>query len=229
MREKGCASAPGIPEDVLVDLLPHGKVDLPRVSHVAGGPLYRAIKRAFDVVSCSAALVVLAIPMAFIALRVKSESPGPAIYAQERVGLAGKTFMLYKFRSMRVDAEVAGVRWATGDDPRVTPFGAFMRKTRLDELPQFWNVVKGDMSIVGPRPERPAFCEAFRERIGGWDQRTLVRPGITGLAQVSGGYDLLPREKAAIDIEYIESRSAALDLKIMLATLGVLRTGEGAR
>ena len=104
-----------------------------------------------------------------------------------------------------------------------------MRNTRLDEIPQFWNVVRGDMSLVGPRPERPAFCAAFRERIDGWDQRTLVRPGITGYAQISGGYELLPKEKAALDIEYLENRSLLLDVKIMLSTLGVLKTGEGAR
>lgn len=219
-----------IAEDVLAELLPdEGVVALPCLHRINGGLGYRFMKRAFDIVSCSAALLVLAVPMAVISCKIKRESPGPALYAQTREGKDGKPFKLYKFRSMYIDAEARGARWAAGDDPRVTPFGDFMRKTRLDEIPQFWNVVKGDMSLVGPRPERPAFCREFEKRIDGWSQRTVVRPGITGLAQVEGGYELLPKEKAAIDIRYIETRSIGLDLKIMLATLGVLKTGEGAR
>lgn len=220
----------GIAADVLEKLLPdEGVVELPRVRKVAGGPVYRFAKRAFDVVSCGAALIVLAIPMAIIAAKIKSESSGPVIYAQRRVGKDGKVFELYKFRSMYTDAEARGARWAAEDDPRVTPFGKTMRKTRLDELPQFWNVVKGDMSLIGPRPERPAFHEEFCRRIDGWEQRLLVKPGISGLAQVEGGYELLPKEKARLDIEYIENRSAALDLSIIWRTLHTVKTGNGAR
>ena len=223
------ARAADIAADVLEKLLPDETVELPEVECVGGGVAYRALKRAFDVCACALALVVMAVPMLVIAARIRRESPGPAIYAQEREGLGGRPFKLYKFRSMYADAEDRGARWAASGDPRVTPYGAHLRRTRMDEIPQFWNVVKGDMSLVGPRPERPVFCRAFRERIRGWDQRTLVRPGITGLAQVEGGYELLPKEKARFDIEYIESRSLLLDLKIMLKTLGVLKTGEGAR
>lgn len=220
----------GIAADVLEKLLPdEGVVELPRVRKVAGGPVYRFVKRAFDVVSCGAALIVLAIPMAIIAAKIKSESSGPVIYAQRRVGKDGKVFELYKFRSMYTDAEARGARWAAEDDPRVTPFGKTMRKTRLDELPQFWNVVKGDMSLIGPRPERPAFHEEFCKRIDGWEQRLLVKPGVSGLAQVEGGYELLPKEKARLDIEYIESRSVALDLKLIFRTLRTVKTGDGAR
>lgn len=220
----------GIAADVLEKLLPDDEVVvLPRVREVAGGPLYRFAKRAFDVVACAAALVVLAIPMAVIALKIKSESPGPVIYAQRRVGKDGKVFELYKFRSMYSDAEARGARWAAEGDPRVTPFGRTMRKTRLDEIPQFWNVVKGDMSLIGPRPERPAFHEEFCKRIDGWDQRLLVKPGISGLAQVEGGYELLPKEKARLDIEYIESRSLGLDWSIIWRTLHTVKTGDGAR
>lgn len=103
------------------------------------------------------------------------------------------------------------------------------RPEALDELPQFWNVVKGDMSLIGPRPERPAFHEEFRRRIDGWEQRLLVKPGVSGLAQVEGGYELLPKEKARLDIEYIETRSAALDIKLIFRTLRTVKTGDGAR
>lgn len=122
---------------------------------VGGGVAYRFVKRAFDVVSCGCALIVLAIPMGVIALKIKSESSGPVIYAQRRVGKGGKIFNVYKFRSMYTDAEARGAQWAQGDDPRVTPFGKVMRKTRMDEIPQFWNVFKGDipLRILKTRPE----------------------------------------------------------------------------
>lgn len=220
----------GIAADVLAELLPdEGVVELPKLSHISGSLVYRFVKRAFDVCSCGVALVLLAIPMAVIALKIKRESPGPVIYAQRRVGLNGKVFNLYKFRSMYQDAEVAGARWAQDGDPRVTPFGKFLRNKRLDEIPQFWNVVKGDMSLIGPRPERPAFHEVFCERIRGWEQRVAVKPGITGLAQVEGGYDLLPKEKAKIDILYIERRDARMDWDIIWRTIRTMISGEGAR
>lgn len=220
----------GIAPDVLASLLPdEGVVELPRVRRIAGSLGYRFVKRAFDVCSCGVTLVLLAIPMAVIAVKIRRESPGPAIYAQRRVGLNGKVFNLYKFRSMYQDAEVRGAQWAKDEDPRVTPFGRFLRNKRLDEIPQFWNVVRGDMSLIGPRPERPAFHEVFCERIHGWEQRVMVKPGITGLAQVEGGYDLLPKEKARIDIAYIESRCIKLDFGIIWRTIRTMISGEGAR
>lgn len=220
----------GIAPDVLASLLPdEGVVELPRVKRISGGLGYRSMKRAFDVCSCSVALVLLAIPMAVIALKIRRESPGPAIYAQRRVGLNGRVFNLYKFRSMYQNAEVRGAQWAKDEDPRVTPLGRFLRNKRLDEIPQFWNVVKGDMSLIGPRPERPAFHEVFCERIRGWEQRVMVKPGITGLAQVEGGYDLLPKEKARIDIAYIENRCVKLDFGIIWRTIRTMVSGEGAR
>ena len=130
---------------------------------------------------------------------------------------------------MYSDAEARGAQWAVGDDPRVTPFCRFMREKRIDEIPQFWNIVKGDMSLIGPRPERPAFCQEFEKRIHGWNYRTFVKPGLSGLAQVTGGYDLLPKEKIVLDLEYIECRSMRVDLRIIFKTLGVVSTGEGAR
>ena len=145
----------GIPADVLEKLLPGDDVAELAKPIVAGGLGYRFVKRAFDVCSTGCALIILAIPMGVIALKIKLESPGPVIYAQERVGKNGKPFMVYKFRSMYVDAEKRGAQWAQDDDPRVTPFGKVMRKTRLDEIPQFWNVFKGDipLRILKMRPE----------------------------------------------------------------------------
>ena len=218
-----------IPQEVLEELMPGDEVVvLPRVE-LARKPFYDFAKRAFDFVACSLALILLAIPMVVIACKVKLDSPGPAIYAQRRVGRGGRVFEMYKFRSMYLDAEANGARWAVGDDPRVTPFGRFMRRTRLDELPQFWNVIKGDMSLIGPRPERPAFAEEFEKRIVGFNQRALVRPGLSGLAQVTGGYELLPKNKVMYDLEYIENRGLLLDAKIMAKTVAIIFTGNGAR
>ena len=145
----------GIPADVLAKLLPGDDVIELEMPVVGGNLAYRLVKRAFDLISCSCALIILAIPMGVIALKIKSESPGPVIYAQRRVGKGGRIFNVYKFRSMYTDAEARGARWAQGDDPRVTPFGKVMRKTRMDEIPQFWNVLKGDipLRILKTRPE----------------------------------------------------------------------------
>ena len=222
-------SESGIPSEVLERLLPGDDVVVLDEPVVAGSLGYRFAKRVFDIVACGCALAVLAMPMCIIAVKIRLESPGPAIYAQRRVGKDGKVFRVYKFRSMYIDAEKHGAQWAQGDDPRVTPFGKLMRRTRMDEIPQFWNVLKGDMSLVGPRPERPVFCEEFEKRIHGWHYRTKVRPGLSGLAQVTGGYDLLPREKVLLDLKYIETRGIVLDLSIVFKTLGVMGTGEGAR
>ena len=219
----------GIPREVLEVLLPGDDILELEEPEVGGSLAYRFVKRAFDIVSCGLALIVLAVPMVVIAIKIKSESEGPIIYAQRRVGKDGRVFKIYKFRSMYTDAEARGAQWAQDEDPRVTPFGKVMRNTRLDEIPQFWNVVKGDMSLVGPRPERPAFSDEFEKRIHGWSHRTKVRPGISGLAQVMGGYDLLPREKIVFDLRYIETRSVMQDIAIMMRTLGVVGTGEGAR
>lgn len=229
------SNTPGLSESdialgVLDTLLPdEDVVVLPKVSKISGGILYRGTKRVFDVAASSVALIALAIPMGVIAAKIKSESEGPAFFSQRRLGKDGKVFSLYKFRSMFTNAELKGAQWATEGDPRVTPFGKFLRATRLDELPQFWNVIKGDMSLIGPRPERPVFSEEFARRIDGWNQRLLIRPGISGLAQVKGGYELLPKEKARYDIEYIETRSIGMDLRIMAKTLVTIFRKQGAR
>jgi Undecaprenyl-phosphate glucose phosphotransferase len=179
------------------------------------------VKRGLDVVLSSAAMVLLAIPLAIIAAFVKWTSPGPVFYKQERMGLDGKAFTVFKFRSMHQDAEDdTGPVWAGDDDPRATTVGRWLRKLDLDELPQFWNVLKGDMSIVGPRPERPFFVEQFKHRIPQYMLRHKVKAGITGWAQVNGWRGNTSLEKRIeYDLYYIENWSVTLDLKIMWLTL----------
>ena len=179
------------------------------------------IKRAIDTVLSGAALIALAIPGAVITLLVRLTSPGPVFYKQERMGLDGRAFAVYKFRTMHAGAEDStGPIWARENDPRVTPVGRWLRKLDLDELPQFWNVLKGDMSIVGPRPERPFFVEQFKHRIPQYMLRHKVKAGITGWAQVNGWRGNTSLEKRIeYDLYYIENWSVTLDLKIMWLTL----------
>ncbi|WJQ00224.1 sugar transferase [Geobacillus stearothermophilus] len=153
---------------------------------------YPYVKRFLDILLSLLALPI-AIPIILIfAVIIKLETPGPAFFLQERVGLHGKYFKVIKLRSMGVNAEQNGAQWAAKNDPRVTKVGAFIRKTRIDELPQLFNVLKGDMSLIGPRPERPMFTAQFNEEIPGFIDRLQVKPGITGWAQVNGGYDIIP-------------------------------------
>ncbi|WP_233253013.1 MULTISPECIES: exopolysaccharide biosynthesis polyprenyl glycosylphosphotransferase [unclassified Geobacillus] len=190
---------------------------------------YPYVKRVLDILLSLLALPI-AIPIILIfAVIIKLETPGPAFFLQERVGLHGKYFKVIKLRSMGVNAEKNGAQWATKNDPRVTRVGAFIRKTRIDELPQLFNVLKGDMSLIGPRPERPMFTAQFNEEIPGFIDRLQVKPGITGWAQVNGGYDITPREKLELDRYYIDNMSFWLDLKIILKTIKVCITGDGAR
>ena len=179
------------------------------------------IKRTIDVLLSAAALLILAVPVALIAALVKLTSPGPVFYRQERMGLDGKAFTVFKFRSMHQGAEeTTGPVWARDDDPRVTTLGRWLRRLDLDELPQFWNVWKGDMSIVGPRPERPFFVEQFKHRIPQYMLRHKVKAGITGWAQVNGWRGNTSLEKRIeYDLYYIENWSVRLDLKIMWLTL----------
>ncbi len=179
------------------------------------------LKRLSDIVLSFATLVVLSIPLLIIAALVKWTSPGRVFYKQERMGLDGKAFSVYKFRSMYVDAEdSSGPVWARDDDPRATPVGRWLRRFDLDELPQFWNVLKGDMSIVGPRPERPFFVEQFKHRIPQYMLRHKVKAGITGWAQVNGWRGNTSLEKRIeYDLYYIENWSVSLDIKIMWLTV----------
>ena len=179
------------------------------------------VKRGLDIVVSSAGLAVLGIPLAAIALFVRLTSRGPVFYRQERTGLDGKPFTIVKFRSMYDNAERdTGPVWTKPDDPRVTPLGRFLRRSNIDELPQLWNVLRGDMSVVGPRPERPHFVEQFRHRIPSYMLRHKVKAGLTGWAQVNGWRGNTPLEKRIeYDLYYIENWSVRLDLKIMWLTL----------
>ena len=192
--------------------------------------MYPYIKRGADVILSLLALICLSPVYLIVALAVKISSPGPVLFRQQRVGRGGRLFTIYKFRTMRTDTPRDTATHLLQDPARyITGVGAFLRRSSLDELPQFWNVVKGDMSLIGPRPERPIFSEEFARRIDGWDQRLLIRPGVSGLAQVTGGYELLPKEKARYDIEYIESRSLGLDVRIVIRTLITVFKRQGAR
>jgi Undecaprenyl-phosphate glucose phosphotransferase len=180
-----------------------------------------AVKRSIDVAISSVALLCFALPFAIVALLVRLTSRGPVFYRQDRTGLDGKSFSIVKFRSMFDDAERdTGPVWTVPGDPRVTPLGRFLRRSNLDELPQLWNVLRGDMSIVGPRPERPHFVEQFKHRIPQYMLRHKVKAGLTGWAQVNGWRGNTPLEKRIeYDLYYIENWSVRLDLKIMWLTL----------
>ena len=191
--------------------------------------LFLVAKRVFDIVCSFLGLLILAIPMMIIALIITIDSPGAPIFKQERLGINGKPFMIYKFRSMRLDAEENGPQWADEQDPRCTHFGQILRRTRLDELPQFYNILRGDMSFVGPRPERAYFYGEFEKYIPGFSNRLMVVPGLTGYAQVNGGYSLKPEEKIIYDMEYIEHRSVLMDVKCIIKTVSLIFTHEGAR
>ncbi|HEX7343806.1 MAG TPA: exopolysaccharide biosynthesis polyprenyl glycosylphosphotransferase, partial [bacterium] len=191
----------------------------------------RTLKRLIDIV-VSFVVLVLGLPLLLlIALAIRLDSRGPALYIQQRVGRGGRLFTLYKYRSMVHQAEAdTGPIWADKNDPRITRVGRFMRRLHLDELPQFINILRGDMSLVGPRPERPSFVEQFRNAIPLYERRLNVKPGITGWAQVKHKYDESltdVMDKLRYDLFYLENMSLALDLKIILSTVGVVLSGKG--
>jgi lipopolysaccharide/colanic/teichoic acid biosynthesis glycosyltransferase len=166
--------------------------------------------------------------MGLVAAAIWLTSPGPVIFRQVRVGRGGSSFTMYKFRTMHLEAERGtGPVLATENDPRVTRLGRFLRATRLDELPQLWNVLSGDMSFVGPRPERPEFVRQFEVEIQGYRERLKVRPGLTGYAQVNGEYHTSPATKLKYDLAYMYNRSFLLDLKILSETAKVILTRRG--
>lgn len=190
---------------------------------------YLFTKRLFDIVASLLAGVILLVPMLIIALVIRMDSSGPALFRQERLGKNGKPFTILKFRSMHLDAEVNGPQWAVVNDHRCTRVGRVLRNSRLDELPQIWNILKGDMSFVGPRPERACFYDEFEKYIPGFHNRLQIKPGLTGWAQINGGYDLSPEEKLVYDMEYIKNCSVRVDMICILRTTSLIFTHEGAR
>jgi len=190
-------------------------------------------KKITDILLASALLLTALPLMLLVALAIKYDSPGPMFYRQERVGLRGRHFKVLKFRSMRQDAEADGRPvWAAAQDDRITRVGRFIRWARIDELPQLLNVLRGEISVIGPRPERPYFVEQFNKLIPSYDERHSVLPGITGWAQVNYPYGASledAREKLRYDLYYIANYSFRLDLQILLATVRVVLSGKGAR
>lgn len=193
-------------------------------------PGYARTKRLFDLLfAVGLGLVILPL-LPIVALAIRLESPGSILYSQTRIGLGGTTFRIYKFRSMRQDAEKDGAKWAEAGDPRVTKVGRIMRLTRIDELPQIWNVLRGDMTVVGPRPERPEFTELLAKEIPGYDLRHTVKPGLTGWAQVCYRYTSSvkdTRNKVEYDLYYVKHLSLGLDARILARTVGVVLGRKG--
>lgn len=191
----------------------------------------RKIKRLMDIVISTVILTVFSPLWLLIALAIKIDSKGPVLYKQKRVGKDGKEFTIYKFRSMIHEAEsMTGPRWAEREDARITRIGRLIRPARLDEAPQFLNVLKGEMSLIGPRPERPYFVEKFKHQIPFYSCRLKVQPGITGWAQIKGAYDTSfenVKTKLQYDLFYLENMSLRMDLKILLNTIYVMLMGKG--
>lgn len=190
---------------------------------------YENIKSSIEFI-LSLLLLIIAVPICILAcIAIYVELRVNPIYTQKRVGLNGRVFKIYKLRSMYIDAEKDGPKWASENDGRITKVGRIIRKTRIDELPQLVNILKRDMSFIGPRPERPEFIKEFIKYIPDFNDRLLVKPGITGWAQVNGGYSLTPKEKLEFDKYYIKNRGFKLDLLILIKTIIVIFTRHGAR
>lgn len=211
---------------VILPFEPTKEYEVESVGELSPKPVYEAIKRCFDMILSAFLLLLFAIPMLVIGVAVRITSPGPALYSQERLGEDGKQITICKFRTMVSDSEIDTIRWSYDDDPRVTPLGRILRKYHIDELPQLWDIFRGVLSFVGPRPERQVFYDAFETYIHGFHERLKVKPGLTGLAQITGGSSMPPEEKIVCDIEYIKNRSVMLDVKILVKTLVVVFLGR---
>lgn len=199
---------------------------------IGARPLYQRVKRLIDITVVVIASPLLLPAFLILALLIKLDSPGPVFYFQERIGKGNVPFRMVKFRSMHVDSEAAGAQFTAEDDPRITRVGRFMRRFRIDELPQLWNVLAGEMSLIGPRPEQVVFAKEYGKEIPSYSWRHLVKPGITGWAQVQQGYAAGTDDtytKLEYDLYYIKNQSIWLDLSILLRTVGIVLTGNGAR
>jgi sugar transferase (PEP-CTERM system associated) len=195
-------------------------------------PSQQIARRIVSTLTAATGLLLFVPFFPFVVLMVRLSSPGPIFFRQTRVGMGGRNFTVYKFRTMRIDAEASGAKWASKDDPRATRVGSFMRKVRLDEVPQLWNVLRGDMGFVGPRPERPEFVPWLSENIPYFDLRHMIRPGLTGWAQVRYGYGSTleeAREKLEYDLYYIKHMTLGLDLLIMFETVKTILRRRGAQ
>ena len=192
-------------------------------------PAYFVFNRSMDIIISFIMLLLLSPILVLLCILIPIDSAGAPFFHQERLGKNGKSFKVIKLRSMGLDAEKNGPKWACKEDARVTKVGAFLRRTRFDEVPQFLNVLKGEMSLIGPRPEREYFYKEFDKSLPNFKRRLLVKPGLTGWAQVNGGYDLSPEEKLTFDVYYIQHRSISMDIKILLLTLAIIFSGNGAR
>jgi sugar transferase (PEP-CTERM system associated) len=195
-------------------------------------PSQQIARRIVSTLTAAVGLLLFLPFLPFVVLLVRLSSPGPIFFHQTRVGMGGRNFQVHKFRTMRTDAEASGAKWATKNDPRVTKIGMFMRKTRLDEVPQLWNVLCGDMGFVGPRPERPEFVPMLAEKIPYFELRHMIRPGLTGWAQVRYGYGATleqAREKLEYDLYYIKHMTLGLDLLIMFETVKTIVRRQGAQ
>lgn len=206
--------------------------DLARANALRTPGLASASKRAFDVAAAMALIVAFSWLLILTAIAIRLDSAGPSLYRQRRVGKDGREFDIYKFRSMRADAEKNGAQWARTGDDRITRVGRFIRRTRIDEIPQAFNILKGEMSFVGPRPERPVFVAMLEKEIPQYHDRHLVKPGITGWAQVRHSYTASvdgAREKLCYDLFYVKHFSLLLDVLIVLMTVRVAVLGIGSR
>jgi lipopolysaccharide/colanic/teichoic acid biosynthesis glycosyltransferase len=211
----------------------NSKVRVPRQEQIQISaqliPAYFVFKRSMDIIISFIMLLLLSPILVLLCILIPIESAGAPFFHQQRLGRNGKSFKVIKLRSMGLDAEKNGPKWASKEDARVTKVGAFLRRTRFDEVPQFLNVLKGEMSLIGPRPEREYFYKEFDKFLPNFKRRLLVKPGLTGWAQVNGGYDLTPEEKLTFDLYYIQHRSISMDIKILLLTLAIIFSGNGAR
>lgn len=206
--------------------------DLARANALRAPGLARMSKRAFDILAALVLIAAFSWLLLLTAFAIRVDSAGPALYRQRRVGKDGREFDIYKFRSMRVDAEKDGARWASTDDDRITRVGRFIRRTRIDEIPQAFNILKGEMSFVGPRPERPEFVATLEKEIPRYHERHLVKPGITGWAQVRHTYTASvegARDKLCYDLFYVKHFSLLLDVLIVMMTVRVAVLGIGSR